>query len=119
MDVVNLDDKYAKFSDHWSPKIIARFNDLHIKAVKIKGEFVWHAHEDTDEMFLVNKGSMTICFRDRNVQLNAGDLLVVPKGTEHKPVATEECEILIIEPLGTVNTGDAGGDLTVREEPWI
>jgi mannose-6-phosphate isomerase-like protein (cupin superfamily) len=80
---------------------------------------VWHRHEDTDELFIVHKGTLTIRYRDRDVTLRAGEIQVVPKGVEHQPVADEECQILLIEPAGTLNTGDAGGDLTAREEPWI
>ena len=119
MQVINLQEKFAKFADHWSPKIIGQLNDLHIKAVKLKGEFVWHSHEDTDELFFVTKGSLAIKLRDQGVTVNAGEFFVVPKGVEHNPVAEEECEILLIEPAGTVNTGDAGGELTATSEPWI
>ena len=118
MEIVNLEDKFARFSEHWSPKIIARLNDYHVKAVKLQGEFVWHKHDDTDELFLVTKGSLVIRFRDREVTLAPGELVVVPKGIEHQPVAEEECEVLLIEPAGTVNTGDAGGARTALPE-WI
>jgi mannose-6-phosphate isomerase-like protein (cupin superfamily) len=118
MDVVNLEDKFGRFADHWSPKILAKLNDYHVKAVKLLGEFVWHKHDETDELFLVTKGSLLIRFRDRNVTLGPGDLLVVPRGVEHLPVAEEECEVLLIEPAGTLNTGDAGGARTVEPE-WI
>ena len=119
MNTVNFAEKFSKFADHWSPHVIAQLNDLHVKIAKIKGEFVWHSHPDTDELFIVNKGEMVIHLRDREVAMRAGDMFVVPKGVEHKPVAVEECEIVMIEPAGTVNTGDAGGDLTVEEPPWI
>jgi mannose-6-phosphate isomerase-like protein (cupin superfamily) len=118
MDVVNLEDKFGRFADHWSPKILAKLNDYHVKAVKLLGEFVWHKHDETDELFLVTKGSLLIRFRDRDVTLGPGDLLVVPRGVEHLPVAEEECEVLLIEPAGTLNTGDAGGARTVEPE-WI
>jgi mannose-6-phosphate isomerase-like protein (cupin superfamily) len=118
VEVVNLADKFARFSEHWNPKILARLNDYHVKAVKLKGEFVWHRHVDTDELFLVTKGSLVIRLRDRDVSLGPGELLVVPKGVEHQPVAEEECEVLLIEPAGTPNTGDAGGARTVQPE-WI
>ena len=94
------------------PKIIAQLNDLHIKAVKLQGEFVWHSHPETDELFFVHKGALTIRLRDRDVVLQPGEMFVVPKGVEHMPVANEECEMLLIEPAGTPNTGDAGGDRT-------
>ena len=119
MQVINLREKFARFSDYWSPKIIGQVNDLHIKAVKVKGDFVWHSHDDTDELFLVTQGALVIKLRDRDVSVSAGEIFVVPRGVEHKPVAEEECEILLIEPAGTVNTGNAGGDLTAASEPWI
>jgi mannose-6-phosphate isomerase-like protein (cupin superfamily) len=118
MDVVNLEDKFGRFADHWSPKILAKLNDYHVKAVKLLGEFVWHKHHETDELCLLTKGSLLIRFRDRDVTLGPGDLLVVPRGVEHLPVAEEECEVLLIEPAGTLNTGDAGGARTVEPE-WI
>ena len=118
MDVVNLEDKFGRISEHWSPKILAQLNDYHIKAVKLRGEFVWHRHDETDELFLVTKGSLVIRFRDRDVVLGPGELLVVPKGVEHLPIAEEECEVLLIEPAGTPNTGDAGGSRTVEPE-WV
>jgi mannose-6-phosphate isomerase-like protein (cupin superfamily) len=118
MDVVNLEEKFAAFSDHWRPKILARLNDYHIKAVKLHGEFVWHRHVETDELFLVTKGYLVLRFRDREIALGPGELLVVPKGVEHQPVAAEECEVLLIEPAGTANTGDAGGARTATPE-WI
>ena len=116
---INLDEKFAAFSKHWSPHIIAQLNDLHVKAAKVQGAFVWHRHADTDELFLVHKGTLTIRYRDREVTLRAGEIHVVPRGVEHQPVADEECQILLIEPAGTLNTGDAGGDLTASREPWI
>ncbi len=118
MEVVNLEDKFARISELWSPKILAELNDYQIKAVRLQGEFVWHKHDDTDELFLVTKGSLVIRFRDRDVALGPGELLVVPKGIEHMPVAEEECELLLIEPAGTPNTGDAGGERTVAAD-WI
>jgi len=118
IQVVNLEDKFARFDDHWSPKIIARLNDYHVKAVKLQGAFVWHRHDETDELFLVTKGTLVIRLRDRDVTLGPGELLVVPRGVEHLPVAEEECEVLLLEPAGTVNTGDAGGARTVEPE-WI
>lgn len=118
-NAINLDDKFAKFTKHWSPHIVAQMNDLHIKAAKVRDEFVWHQHDDTDELFFVHKGVLTIKYEDRDVIVRAGEMHVVPKGTPHKPVAEEECEILLFEPAGTLNTGEAGGGLTAQEEPWI
>jgi mannose-6-phosphate isomerase-like protein (cupin superfamily) len=107
MPVVRLEEKLSTFSDHWSPKIVGRFNDLEIMVVKAKGEFVWHSHPDTDDFFLVIKGQLTIRLHDGDVDLGPGDLYVVPKGVEHCPVAQEEVHLLLIEPKGTPNTGDA------------
>ena len=106
MAAVNLKDKLATFSDHWSPKIVSQFNGHDVMVVKVKGEFNWHSHPDTDDFFLVLKGCVTIQLRDRNVELREGELFVVPKGVEHRPVAEEEAELLLIEPFGTPNTGD-------------
>jgi len=118
MDVVNLEDKFGRIGEQWSPKILAQLNDYHVKAVKLQGEFVWHKHDDTDELFLVTKGSLVIRFRDRELTLGPGELVVVPKGIEHLPVAEAECEVLLIEPAGTPNTGAAGGARTVEPE-WL
>ncbi len=117
--VVNLAEKFAKFSEHWSPKVIAQMNDYHIKIAKIQGEFVWHSHSETDEVFWVIAGEMRIEFRDSSVSLRKGELFVVPKGCEHKPVAEKECHILMLEPAGTVNTGDSNGEMTISDVPWI
>ena len=116
---INFEDKLSRFSEHWSPKIIARMNDYHFKLVKFQGEFVWHRHADTDEVFIALDGQMGIDFRDGKVILTAGEMMVVPKGVEHKPYAEKECKILLIEPAGTVNTGDARGDLTAEDNVWI
>ena len=119
MDTINLKDKLAKFSDHWSPKVIAELNDYQFKLVKIQGEFVWHNHPDTDEVFIVIEGSMNIEFENETVQLNEGEMLVVPKGVEHKPYADSECKVMLVEPRGVVNTGDADSELTAYNDVWI
>lgn len=116
---INLQEKLAKFYDHWSPKIIAQMNDYHFKLVKFQGDFVWHSHADTDEVFITLDGEMTIEFRDGKVHLEAGEMFVVSKGVEHKPFAEKECKIMLVEPAGTINTGDAGGDLTAENNVWI
>ena len=116
---LNLNEKLAQFSDHWSPKVIAQMNDYHFKLAKVQGEFVWHSHADTDEVFIVLDGSMAIEFRDGRVDLQAGEMFVVPKGVEHKPVAENECKIMLIEPSGTINTGEAGGHLMAEDNVWI
>ncbi len=107
MPVVNLDAKLSSFAEHWSPKIVERFNGHDVMVVKLKGEFVWHSHPDTDDFFLVLKGRLTIQLRDGDVELGPGELYVVPKGVEHRPVARDEVHLLLIEPIGTPNTGDA------------
>ena len=119
IDKINLKEKYSKFSKHWSPRIITEMNDYQFKIAKIKGEFVWHDHKDTDETFIVIKGKMNMKFRDRNVILTEGEMIVVPKGVEHKPCANQECKILVIEPRGVINTGDKINELTINEDMWI
>lgn len=116
---IKLTEKLSNFSDHWSPRIVAQMNDYHFKLVKIKGDFVWHSHPETDETFLVLDGSMRIDFRDGSVALEPGEMYVVAKGVEHKPFAVNECSLLLVEPAGTTNTGDAGGERTVRDPSWI
>ena len=103
---VNLADKLATFSEHWSPRTVAEFNGHDVMVVKVQGEFVWHQHDDTDDLFLVLKGALDIQLRDRTVTLGPGELFIVPKGVEHRPVAREETHLLLIEPTGTPNTGD-------------
>jgi|TARA_B110001454_G_scaffold219130_1_gene250225 mannose-6-phosphate isomerase-like protein (cupin superfamily) len=116
---INFQSKFDLFKDHWSPKVIAEMNDYQFKVVKIKGEFVWHAHEDTDEVFLVIDGSMNIEFEDRVVALKDGEMMVVKKGERHRPFAEEECKVLLIEPRGVVNTGDERSDLTAPMDVWL
>jgi mannose-6-phosphate isomerase-like protein (cupin superfamily) len=116
---INLHDKLSKFSEHWSPKIISQMNDYQFKLAKVQGEFVWHDHPETDEMFLVIKGQLQIHLRDGVVTLNEGEMYVVPKGVEHKPVADNECHILLVEPAGTVNTGDVVSEKTAPNDTWI
>jgi mannose-6-phosphate isomerase-like protein (cupin superfamily) len=107
MDAVNLAEKLATFAEHWQPRTVGQFNGHDLMVVKVKGEFVWHRHDDTDDFFLVLKGRVTIRMRDRNVTLGPGEVFVVPKGVEHCPVAAEEAHIFLIEPTGTPNTGNA------------
>jgi len=113
MDRISLADKFASFTEQWQPKIVAELNGQHVKLAKLEGEFVWHQHDHEDELFLIHRGRLRMEFRDRTVELAAGDLLVVPRGVEHRPVADAECEILLFEPAGTLNTGTAGGERTV------
>ena len=116
---IRLSEKLGLFSEHWTPKIVARMNDYHFKLVKLQGEFVWHRHTDTDEVFIVLGGEMGIEFRDGRVTLRQGEMIVVPRGVEHRPFAERECQLMLVEPAGTVNTGDAGGDLTAPADAWI
>ena len=119
MQKISLSDKFSKFTDHWAPRVIAEVNDHQLKLVKIKGDFVWHDHDDADEVFIVIEGSMSIEFEDGIVELNQGEMCVVPKGVKHRPFAENECHIMLVEPRGVVNTGDAGGDLTAEGDAWI
>ena len=116
---VNFREKLGLFDEHWSPKIIAQMNDTQFKLVKIQGEFVWHSHAETDEVFVVLAGEMAIEFRNGRTTLHPGELFVVPKGVEHKPVAANECHILLVEPAGLVNTGGAESELTAPNDVWI
>ena len=115
MHVVNLQDCLSLFSTHWDPKIVGELNGQHVKLVKFLGPFVWHSHEAEDELFLALKGSFTMEFRDRSVSVREGEFLIVPHGVEHRPVAAEEVHVLLFEPASTLNTGNAGGPLTVTQ----
>jgi mannose-6-phosphate isomerase-like protein (cupin superfamily) len=115
-DKVNLAEKLRLFDEHWQPKIVANINDYDVRIVKVQGEFIWHKHDDTDDFFLVLAGRLTIQLRDRDVVLEPGELFVVPRGVEHCPRADEEACVLLIEPTGLVNTGDAGGPRTTTAE---
>jgi mannose-6-phosphate isomerase-like protein (cupin superfamily) len=119
MEGINLEEKFSKFDELWSPKIIAQMNDYHFKLAKIQGEFVWHSHPETDEVFIVVSGSMRIDFRDSYTKLNDGEMCVVPRGVEHKPIAEGECHIMLVEPAGTINTGDTRGERTKAADIWI
>lgn len=115
----NFKDKFSKFNDHWSPRVVAQMNDYQFKLVKVEGEFVWHDHPDTDEVFIVIEGVLNIEFRDGTVTLNSGEMFVIPKGVDHKPVANTECKIMIVEPKGVVNTGDTDSELTAEDDVWV
>ena len=116
---ININNKLKKFSDYWSPKVVAEMNDYQFKLAKISGEFIWHHHESTDEVFFIIKGNMIIEFRDRVVELTKGEMYVVPKGVEHKPYAEKECHIMLIEPRGIVNTGQITNERTAVNDNWI
>jgi len=115
-EAVDIAEKLSLFSDYWSPKVVGRLNDYEIKVVKVQGEFVWHTHDDTDELFLVISGELTIQMRDGDVRLGPGQLFVVPRGVEHCPIAADEVQALLVEPIGVINTGGAGGSLTATHD---
>jgi len=115
MHTVNLADRFAKFQDYWNPRIIGELNDCHVKAVKIKGEFLWHHHDNEDELFLVVKGTLRMRFRDHEELIREGEFIIVPHGVEHLPVADEEVHIMLLEPKTTLNTGNIENERTVRE----
>jgi mannose-6-phosphate isomerase-like protein (cupin superfamily) len=119
VEKVNLDEMLSRFAEHWSPKIVGRLNDYEIKIVKVQGEFVWHQHDDTDEVFLVLDGELTIDIPDGSIVLGPRETVTIPRGLRHRPRAATETSILLVEPAGVVNTGDAGGPLTVAPEPMI
>lgn len=113
METVNLKDKFGKFQDYWNPRVLGEVNDCHVKAVKLKGEFIWHHHDNEDELFLVVKGTLRMKFRDREAVVREGEFVVVPHGVEHCPVADEEVHIVLIEPRSTLNTGNIQNERTV------
>lgn len=115
MRVVNLAEAFARFADHWNPRVVGDLNGQQVKLVKFRGPFVWHSHAAEDELFLVVRGCFRMEFRDRTETVNAGEFLIVPHGVEHRPIADEEVEVLLFEPATTINTGDAGGERTVTK----
>ncbi len=119
MERINLGEKLALFTDQWAPRVVSEFNGSQLKLTKLEGDFVWHSHPDTDEVFLVVAGELELAFRDRTVLLKPGELLTVPRNVEHKPRAEHECHILLIEAAGVVNTGDAGGARTAPNDVWV
>ena len=116
---INIKEKFMLFDEQWSPKIIAQLNDYHFKIARIEGEFVWHSHPETDEVFIVIAGKFEMQLREGSLTLGEGEMCVIPRGVEHRPVAENECAILMVEPAGTLNTGDAGGDHTIEELDWL
>ncbi len=116
---INLQEKFGLFSEQWLPKVIAEMNDYQFKLVKLEGDFVWHQHADTDETFFVIEGKLRIDLRDGAVTIGPGEMFVVPKGVEHKPFAASEVKLMLIEPRGVVNTGDAGGEMTAANNVWV
>ena len=116
---INLKSKFDKFHEQWSPKIIAEMNDYHFKLVKIKNEFIWHEHEDTDEVFIVIEGKIGIEFENETIEINEGEMIVIPKGKQHRPFAKQEAKIMLIEPKGVVNTGNIESEITAPSDQWI
>tara|TARA_B100000085_G_C18472275_1_gene483624 strand:+ start:297 stop:656 length:360 start_codon:yes stop_codon:yes gene_type:complete len=119
MEKINIFEKFSKFTEHWEPKVIAEMNNYQFKLVKIKGDFIWHNHADTDETFIVIKGKMKIQFKTNIVDLEEGEMIIVPKGVEHKPMAEDECLVMLIEPKGIVNTGEKVSEYTALNDIWI
>ena len=119
MKKINLASKYKKITEYWSPKVVAEMNDYQFKLAKIKNDFIWHSHEDTDETFIVIEGKINIEFEDETVELSEGEMIIVPKGKKHRPYADEEAKIMLIEPKGVRNTGDIVSDLTSDDNQWI
>tara|TARA_B100000886_G_scaffold149797_1_gene101854 strand:+ start:529 stop:888 length:360 start_codon:yes stop_codon:yes gene_type:complete len=119
MKKINFKDKLKKFSDQWSPKVIAELNNYQFKLVKIQNDFIWHKHDDTDEVFIVLIGKIFIEFESETVELNEGEMIVVPKGTKHRPYAKEEASIMLVEPRGVLNTGDIDDEMTAPNDQWI
>ena len=119
MNKINLLEKFDLFTDQWSPKVIAELNGQQVKLAKVQGEFIWHDHANEDELFFIVKGSLRIEFRDRTVELSEGEMMVVPRGVEHKPVAEEETWIMLLEPASTQHTGEVESERTVNEQPYI
>ena len=119
LNAIDLNQKFSLFTEHWQAKVVAKFNNYLVKIVKIKGDFVWHKHDDTDELFLVHKGVLRVEFREGSVLVKEGQMFVIPKGVEHITHADEECEFIMIEPETTLNTGDVRDDMTVENPEWI
>jgi mannose-6-phosphate isomerase-like protein (cupin superfamily) len=116
---INFQQKFDLFSERWAPRVIAEMNDYQFKVVKLKGDFIWHDHKDTDETFIVLEGDLRIDFRDGDVRISAGEMFVVPKGIDHKPYAANEVKLLLVEPRGVLNTGHEGGERTAANGVWI
>lgn len=116
---VNLAEKFGLFHEHWSPRVVGELNGQLVKIAKLEGEFVWHSHDEEDELFLVVKGELTMNFRDRTEVIREGEFLIVPRGVEHLPVAENECHVMLFEPASTKHTGDVVSDRTVSNQPWI
>lgn len=118
-DKVNLDEAFSRIPDHWNPRVVGELNGQHVKLARLIGEFVWHKHDEEDELFLVVSGTLRMELRDRTIEIEPGEFLVVPRGVEHRPVATGEVRVLLFEPVGTLNTGDADDPRTVEVPEWL
>jgi mannose-6-phosphate isomerase-like protein (cupin superfamily) len=116
---INFERKFGLFNEHWQPKVVAEMNDYQFKVVKLKGDFIWHDHKETDETFIVIEGTLRIDFRDGAVLVSSGEMFVVPRGVEHKPYAEQEVKLMLIEPRGVLNTGHEGGERTATNDVWI
>jgi mannose-6-phosphate isomerase-like protein (cupin superfamily) len=116
---INFERKFGLFNEHWQPKVVAEMNDYQFKVVKLKGDFIWHDHKETDETFIVIEGTLRIDFRDGAVLVSSGEMFVVPRGVEHKPYAEQEVKLMLIEPRGVLNTGHEGGERTTANDVWI
>jgi mannose-6-phosphate isomerase-like protein (cupin superfamily) len=119
MEKVNVAEKFARFEDYWKPKIVAELNDSYVKLAKLKGDFVWHRHDNEDELFLVTKGNLLIRLRDGEIRIGPGEFVVIPRGVDHLPVAEEEVQVVLIEPRSTLNTGNVADEKTVAKPEWI
>ena len=119
IEPISLKEKFKRFDDHWSPKIIGEMNDYQFKLAKVKGDFVWHHHQETDETFFVISGKLNIELKDTKIKLNEGEMVIIPKGVEHRPYSKDECLIMLIEPKNVKNTGNIKNELTVEKETWI
>tara|TARA_B100000214_G_C23651920_1_gene483336 strand:- start:209 stop:580 length:372 start_codon:yes stop_codon:yes gene_type:complete len=119
MEKINLFEKFSKFTEHWEPRVIAEMNNYQFKLVRIKGDFIWHNHPDTDETFIVIQGNMKIQFKNSIVEIGEGEMIIVPKGVNHKPIAEDECLVMLVEPRGVVNTGEKVSDYTAPNDVWI
>ncbi len=119
MEKINIGEKLALFADHWNPRVVGALNGQHVKLVKLLGDFVWHKHDTEDEMFFVLDGMLKMEFRDKTVELQKNEMIIIPKGVEHRPVAEKEVAVMLVEPASTLNTGDTRGDLTREKLEWI
>ena len=119
MEKINLFEKFSKFTEHWEPRVIAEMNNYQFKLVRIKGDFIWHNHPDTDETFIVIRGNMKIQFKDSIVEVEEGEMIIVPKGVDHRPFAEDECLVMLVEPKGVVNTGEKVSEYTAPNDIWI